>query len=207
MYWNKVDVTLNKTHAAHSLNKQTKSSEKGYKILDNFSLYIKKVQPKHSGLYNCYLNLSSSDFMSSLTTEFETYSYFIYVSNKKNQSPLNGTYTEWNYYEDYVYKSGEKMVQSIPHINQTFQPSLAVHWTAWGSCLCGKYTYDTRSYRFAYCCVNLFHGLILPCQSSVLKEIRPDVAKILENIAVFKEYRRCMDDCIPGERNFNFLFC
>lgn len=138
-----MDVTLNKTDATHLLNKEMKALEKGMKVLDNASLYIKKVQPKHSGLYNCYLNSSSSDFKSSLTSLYETYSYFIHVSDRKNTS-LNGTYTEWNYYEDYFYKSGEKMVQSIPHINQMFKPSLMVYWSAWGSCICGKYTFDTR---------------------------------------------------------------
>lgn len=205
IFWNKVDVTLNKTGAIHSFNKQTKSLAKGIKILDNTSLFIKKVRPQHSGLYNCYMNSSSSDFKSSLTAPFETYSYFIHVCDQRKNNSINGTYTEWNHYEDYVYKPGEKMVQSIPHINQMFKPSLIVHWSAWGKCLCGKYTYDTRSYRDAYCCVKLFHGLILPCQSSSLKEIRPEVAKILENISTFKEYRRCMEDCIPGRKLINFI--
>lgn len=180
------------------LNKQKKSLEKGLKVLDNTSLYIKKVQPKHSGLYNCYLNSSSSDFKSSLTSDYVTYSYLLHVCDQKNTSP-NGTYTEWNYYEDFVYKSGEKMLQSIPHINQTYKPTLMVYWSAWGNCLCGKYTFDTRSYRYAYCCIKLFHGLIFPCQSLLLKKIQPEIAQILENISQFKEYRRCMEDCTPGK--------
>lgn len=98
------------------------------------------------------------------------------------------------------------MIQSLPYINQTFKPSLIVNWSAWGNCLCGKYTYDTRSYRYGNCCVKLFHGLILPCQSSILKEIRPELAKILEKIARFKEYRRCMEDCIPGRKFIVFFF-
>lgn len=172
--------------------------------MDNMSLFMKKVQPKHSGLYNCYLNSSSSDFKTSLTTPFETYSYFVQVSNRSNQS-LNGTYSDWNYYEDYVYKSGEKMVQAIHTGNQTFKPTLIVHWSVWGHCLCGKFKYDTRSYRYAYCCVQLSDGLVLPCQSTVLKEIRSDVAKIVEKISKFKEYRRCMEDCIPGMILFHFF--
>lgn len=194
-----MDITLNATDASHQLNKQTKSLAKDLKILDSTALYIKKVRPKHSGLYNCCVHSSTFDLESNLTAHHETtYSYFVHVSNQRNKS-LNGTYTEWNYYEDYVYKSGEKMVQSIPHINQMFKPSLTVHWSRWGKCLCGKYTFDTRSYRYAHCCIKLFHGLILPCQSQVLKEIRPEIAKVLEHISTFKEYRRCMEDCTPGK--------
>lgn len=197
IYWEKVDITLDKTEKSHPLNKQFKSFEKGLKILANSSLYIKKVKTKHSGLYSCYRNLSSADYNSSLTAHSETYSYFLDVSNRKNK-PSNGTYTEWNYYEDYVYKPGEKLMQSIPHINQTLKPSLMVHWSDWGKCICGKYTYDTRSYRYANCCVKFYHGLVLPCQSLALKGIRPEIAKILGNISTFKEYQRCMDDCVPG---------
>ncbi len=198
IHWMKVHININQTEVVHSLNKQMKSLVKDMKILENTSLYIKKAQPKHSGLYNCYLNSSSSDFKSSLSTPFETYSFFIHVSDDTKNKSLNGTYTEWNYYEDFVYKSGGKMVQSLPNGNQTAKPSLLVHWSSWGNCMCGKYTYDTRSYRFAYCCIKLHGGLILPCQSAALKEIRPDVVKIVGNISNFKEYRRCMDDCVPG---------
>ncbi|XP_037030444.1 uncharacterized protein LOC119070282 isoform X2 [Bradysia coprophila] len=196
IFWRRVDIHLNRTESTRALNKQTKSVENGIKVLDNLSLFFKKVQPKHSGLYNCYMNATSREFQSSLTAPFETYSYFIHVSVHKNKL-LNGTYTEWNYYEDFVYRSGENKVQALAHANHTSKPSLIVHWSAWGNCLCGKYKYDTRSYRYAYCCVRLFDGLLLPCQSEVLKEIRDDVAKIVENISTFKEYRRCMDDCIP----------
>lgn len=177
-----------------------KTFQKNLKILDNTSLFIKKIQNKDSGLYTCYLNTSSSDYETTLTSHYESYSYFIHIFNEKNQSK-NGTYTEWNYYEGYVYRSCEKMMQSIPLINDMFKPSLIVHWSAWGDCLCGKYKYDTRSYRNAHCCTKLFHGLILPCQSLVLKEVRPEISKILETVANFKEYRRCMEDCVPGKND------
>lgn len=201
IYWKKVNVILNTTlESSQILNKQTKALRKKLKILDN-SLYFKKIESKESGLYNCYLNTSSPDYDSTVTLQHETFSYFIHVYNVTTQT-VNGTYTEWNYYEDYVYKANEKMIQSIPLINQMFRPSLIVHWSAWGNCLCGKYTYDTRSYRLAYCCTKIFHGLILPCQSSILKDISPEIAKILGNIMNFKEYCRCMEDCLPGNNIF-----
>lgn len=113
---------------------------------------------------------------------------------------MNGTYTEWNYYEDYVYRLSERVIQSIPLMNHTSSPSLIVYWGDWGNCLCGKYTYDTRSYRNAYCCIKLFHALILPCQSLVLTEIQPEIAKIVHHISNFREYRRCIEDCVPGKK-------
>lgn len=199
IYWIKVNIDLNSTVSIDALNKQTKSLKKGIKVQDNLSLFIKKIQSKHSGLYNCHLNSTSTEFQSSLTAPFETYSYFVQVTDRKNRT-LNGTYTEWNYYEDYVYRSGESKVQAIPNGNRN--TALVVHWSAWGNCVCGKYKYDTRSYRYAYCCVKLFDGLMLPCQSEILREIRHDIAKIVENISTFKEYRRCMDDCVPGCTSF-----
>lgn len=204
IYWSRVNVHLNRSDSTHPLNRQTKSLDKSIKLTDNLSLVFKKIQPKHSGLYNCHLNSTTTDFQSSLTAPFEAYTYFIHVSDNKNEK-MNGTYTEWNYYKDYVYRSGENKMQAIPHhANQTSKPSLIVHWSAWGNCNCGKYKFDTRSYRYAYCCVKLFDGLILPCQSVILKEIHQDVARIVENIFTFKEYRRCMDDCIPGCISISF---
>lgn len=186
--------------SSQSLNKKTKAFQRDMIILDDASLLIKKMKSKHSGLYNCYLNASSLDYETSLTTSFATFSYFVQVVDEKNQTLLNGSYTEWNYYEDNVYATAQRQIQSILLNNRTTNTStVKVHWTDWGNCLCGIYKYDTRSYKYGYCCANMSEHLVLPCHSLILKEFYPELTKIVEHISVFKQYKRCLDDCVPGK--------
>lgn len=192
-----INITLSKL--------QIGSVKKGFTILETGYLFF-KAKLRHSGLYHC--RGQSANYSINLSPAF---SYYLAIV-PQTEVPLVGSVSDSISYRNDVVEPIRDDIQLLAIFGEDSQNNRSTNpidvdifytWTEWGQCVCGTFKYDTVRYRYGYCCVRIaeFSGnvIVLPCAGDHLIEASyPQFAATVANVSTFKEYERCMDECVPG---------
>lgn len=175
------------------------SVKKGFTITDTGYLFF-KAKPRYSGLYRCcHTDLS------------HVFSYYLTVV-PRTEVPLIGSISDWIRYRNDVVEPTRDDIQLLAMFGADNQNNSSTNvvdvdifytWTDWGQCLCGSFKYDTLRYRYGYCCIRIAESngnvIVLPCAGEHLRaSAYPQYAAVVANVSTFREYQRCMDECVPG---------
>lgn len=165
-----------------------------------------KAKLRHSGLYHCRGEIASNYTID--TTR--AFAYYLAVV-PQTEVALIGSISDWiRYRNDVVHPIRDDiqlaMFGSESQNNQSKNPvdvDMFYSWTEWGQCVCGTFKYDTLQYRYGYCTVRIVelngNVIVLPCAGEhLISAAYPQFAAAVANVSIFKEYQRCMGECVPG---------
>lgn len=162
-----------------------------------------KAKLWQSGFYHCRREIAAN-----YTIDMShAYSYYIAVV-PRTEATLIGSISDWIRYRNDVVEPIRDDIQLLAMFgadsrNNPVDVDIFYNWTEWGQCVCGTFKYDTLQYRYGYCCVRITESngnvIVLPCAGEhLISAAYPQFAVAVANLTTFKEYQRCMDECVPG---------